>query len=114
MNIFRWWLMSRRTHVEPLNWIGLVASARFVKVFGSILELGGKFGYQLNADLVAAGTDRRTNRGEKIVGLAAEFSLHAANGFLRDACEGAAPAGVNCSDSSFLGIDQKNRHAIGG
>ena len=47
-------------------------------------------------------------------GIAGEFELHAADGFLRDASEGAAPSSVDCGDGAFLRIDQENGHAVGG
>ena len=37
-----------------------------------------------------------------------------ADGFFKDAGERAAPAGVNGGNNTFLGIDEKNRNAVGG
>src|ERR1035438_3106695 len=114
MYVFWRRLVARRFHVEPLNWIGLVAGARLVEVFCPILELRSEFGYQFHANFVTAWADRWADGGKNIFRLAAEFGLHAANGFLRDACKRSAPTGVNGRDGALVGIDKKYRDAIGG
>src|SRR5437879_6888801 len=113
-NVFGRWLVARRHHVQPLDWIGLVAGAKFVEPFGSFGELRLKLGGDFGADLVAAATDRRADGGEEVSGLAAELHLHLAYGFDDDAREGAAPACVDSGDGAFFWIDEENRNAVGG
>ncbi len=103
-----------RFHVEPLDRIGFVAGSRFIKIFGGIGKLRGEFGDEFDANFVAAWTDRRTDRGEQIGGLAAKFLLHAADGFFGNAGKSSAPTRMNCGNGALLGIDEKNGNAIGG
>ena len=112
-NIFWGRLVARRGHVEPLNGVGLVAGARLVEIIVGIGKLRGEFGDKLDADFVATRTDGRTERGEKVGRFAAEFELHAANGFLSDASESASPTSMDSSDYAFFGIDEENGNAIG-
>jgi len=114
MDVFRGRLVAGRLHVEPLERIGLFAGAGLVEVVCGIGELRGEFGDEVGGDFVAAGADRGADGSQKIGGLAAEFELHAADGFLGDTRESAAPAGVDGGNGSFFRIDEKNRHAIGG
>jgi len=114
MDVLRGRLVAGRFHVEPLERIGLFAGAGLVEIVGSIGELRGEFGDEVSGDFVAAGTDRGADGGEEISGLAAELELHAADGFLGDARENAAPAGVNGGNRVFFWIDEEYRHAIGG
>jgi hypothetical protein len=114
MDIFRGRLVAGRLHVEPLERIGLFAGARLVEVVGGIGELRGEFGDEVGGDFVAAGADRGADGGEEIGGLAAEFEPHAADCFLRDARESAAPARVNRSNGSFFRIHKKNWNTVGG
>lgn len=114
VNIFRRGLVAGGTHVEPLERIGLFAGARLIEIVGGIGELRGEFGDEVCGNFVAAGTDGRADGGEQMRGLAAEFQLHAADGFLRDAGEGAAPSGMDRGDGALFGIDEENGHAIGG
>jgi hypothetical protein len=113
-DIFRRRLMARRLHVEPLERIGFFAGARFVEIAGGIRKLCGEFGDEIGRDFVAAGANGGADRREEIGGLAAKFELHAADGFLGDADEGAAPTSVNGGDRAFFRIDKEYRHAIGG
>lgn len=106
--------MAGRFHVEPLKRIGFFAGAGLIEKVHGIGELGGEFGYEVGGDFVAAGADGWADRGEEIGGLAAVFELQAADSFLGDAGEGAAPAGVNCGKSVIFRIDEEYRHAIGG
>jgi hypothetical protein len=114
VDIFRRRLVAGRLHIEPLQRIGFFAGAGFVKIIRSVSELRSEFGDEIRGDFVAAGADGWADRGEEIGGLAAVFELHAADSFLGDAGEGAAPTGVNRGNGSFSWIDQKNRYAIGG
>ena len=114
VDIFRRRLVAGRLHIEPLQRIGLFARARFVKVVRGIGKLGGKFGDEVGGDFIATRANRRTDGGEEIGRLGAEFELHAADGFLGDAGEGAAPTSVNGADRAFFRIDEEYRHAIGG
>jgi hypothetical protein len=107
-------LVARRLHVEPLEGIGLFTGARLVEIVGSFGELRGEFGYEVGSDFVTAWTNRRADGGQKISGLAAEFELHAADGFLGDAGERTAPAGVGGGNRSLFWIDEEYRDAIGG
>ena len=106
--------MAGRFHVEPLERIGLFAGARFVEIFDGIGKLGGELGHEVGGDFVGAWSDGRADCGQEISGLAAEFKLHPADGFLSDAGEGAAPTGVNGGDRALFRIDKEYRHAIGG
>jgi len=113
-DVFGGRLVAGRLHVEPLERVGLVAGAGLVKIVLGIGKLGGEFGDEVSGDFVATGTDGRTDGGEEMRWVAAEFELHAANRFFGDAGQGAAPAGVNGGDGTFPRIDKKNRDAIGG
>jgi len=42
-----------------------------------------------------------------------EFGDEFADGFFEDTSESAAPAGVNGSDGSFFGVDEKDRDTVG-
>jgi len=98
-------LVAGRLHVEPLEWVGLIARAGFIEEVGGIGELGGEFGDKVGGDFVAAGADGRTDGGEEIGGLAAKFELHLADGFLGDAGERSTPARVNRGNGPFFWID---------
>ncbi len=114
VDVLRRRLVARRFHVEPLERIGLFTGARLVEIVGSVGELRGEFGYEVGGDFVTARTDRRTDGGQKISGLAAEFELHAADSLLGDSGESAAPTGMNGGNSALFRIYQEDRNAIGG
>jgi hypothetical protein len=114
VDVFRGWLVAGRFHVEPLERIGLFAGAGLVEIVGSVGELRGKFGDEVGGNFVAARANRGTDGGQEIGGLAAEFESHAANGFLGDAGEGAAPTGVDGGNGALFRIDEEYRDAIGG
>jgi len=114
VDIFRGRLVAGRLHVEPLEGIRLFTGARLVEIVGSVGELRGEFGDEVGSDFVTAWTNRRADGGQKISGLAAEFELHAADGFLGDAGERTAPAGVDGGNRSLFWIDEEYRDAIGG
>ena len=113
-NIFGWRLVAGRLHVEPLERIGLFAGARLIEVIGGISELGAELGDKVGGDFVAARANGGADGRKKMRRLAAEFEGHAANGFLRDASQRAAPSGMDGGDGALFWIHQKNRHAIGG
>jgi len=113
VHIARGRLMARGHHVEPLQGIGFIASARLIEVFGRIGELCGEFCDELRAHLVATPADRRAECGQEIGWFAAKFEAHAAHGFFCDARERALPARMNGSDGAFLGINKEDRDAIG-
>ncbi len=114
VDVFRRWLVTGRLHVEPLQRIGFFAGAGLIEIVRGIGELRGELGNEVGGNLVAAGTDGRADGGEKIGGLAAKFELHAADSFLGDAGERAAPTGVDCGDSTFFWINQEYGHAVSG
>ena len=114
VHVFGRGLVAGRPHVEPLEGIGFFTRAGLVEVVGGIGELGGEVGDKVGGDFIAARTDGRTDGSEKLGWDAAKFELHAANGFLGNTGESAAPAGVNAGDSTILGIDDDNGNAIGG
>ena len=107
-------LVAGRLHVEPLEGIRLFTGARLVEIVGSVGELRGEFGYEVGSDFVTAWSNRRADGGQKISRLAAEFELHAADGFLGDAGERTAPAGMDGGNCSLFWIDEEYRDAIGG
>jgi hypothetical protein len=106
--------VAGRLHVEPLQRIGFLAGAGLVEVVGGIGELRGEFGDEVGGDFVAARADRGADGGKEIGRLAAEFKLHAADGFLSDSGQSAAPARVNGGNRAFFRIDEEDRRAIGG
>jgi hypothetical protein len=114
MDVFGGWLVPGGTHVEPLEGIGLFTAACFVEIVGRVSELRGEFDDEVGGNFVAAGTDGRADGGEEMRGLAAELELHAADSFLGNAREGAAPSGVNRGDRALFGIDKENGNAVGG
>jgi hypothetical protein len=107
-------LMAGRHHIHPLNGIRLVAGAEFVEPFGSFGKLRLKLGGDFGADFVAAAANGRADGGEKPGGPGTELHLHLPDGFDDDALEGAAPAGMDSSDSAFFGVDEENRDAVRG
>jgi len=107
-------LVARGTHVEPLERVGFVARTRLVEIVMSVGELGGELRDEVGGDFVATWANGRADRGKKMGGLAAEFELQAADCFLRDASEGAAPSGVNGGDGTPFWIDDENGNAVGG
>ena len=114
VNVFGRRLVTRWLHIEPLEGIGFFAGAGLVEISGGIGELGREFDNKIGSDFIAAWADGRTDGSEKMRRVAAKFELHAANGFLGDAGERAAPASVNGGNGAFLGIDDQDRDAIGG
>jgi len=114
VDVLRRRLVAGRFHIEPLERIGLFTGAGLVEIVGGIGKLGGEFGYEVCSDFVTAGADGGADGGHEIGRLAAEFELHAADSFLGDAGEGAAPARVNGGNRAFFRVDEENRHAIGG
>jgi len=107
-------LVAGGHHIEPLDGVGLVAGAKFVKPSGGFSELREKLRSDLRADFVAAAADRGADGGEQVGGLGFELHLHLADGFDDDALERAAPSGVNGSDGALFRIDEENRNTVGG
>lgn len=107
-------LMAGGVHVEPLEGIRLVASARLVEIVRSVGKLRGELSDQFGADFIAAWSDGGTNCSQQIGGAAGEFALHDTDGFLSDASKSAAPTRMNCGNGAFARIDQQDRNAIGG
>lgn len=114
VNVLRRRLVARRLHVEPLKRIRLFAGAGFIEIFCGIGKLGSELGDEVGGNFVATWTDGGPEGGEQISGLAAEFELHATDGFLRDARESATPASMDGGDGALFGIDEENGDAIGG
>lgn len=106
--------MARRHPVEPLERIGLIAGAEFVKPILGLGKLGKKLGGNFRAYFVAAWADGRADCGDHVGRFGAVFELHAAERFHRDAAQGAAPAGVNRGNHAIPGVDQEDGDAIGG
>src|SRR5215510_11333147 len=61
----------------------------------TLVSCGGEGVYQIGANFIAAATDRRADRHDKIRRLAAELTLHFIDCRHSDACCGSAPAGMN-------------------
>lgn len=78
-------LMAGRRHVEPLEGIGLIASAEFIEVGGSVGELGEELGGDFGAHFVAARANAGADGGEQVAGVGAEVHLHGTDGFRDDA-----------------------------
>lgn len=114
VDVFRGWLVARGLHIEPLERIGLFTGAGLVEIVGGVGELRCEFGDELGGNLVAAGADGGADGSQEIGGLAAELELQTADGFLGDAGEGAAPAGVDGGNGALFRIDEEYRDAIGG
>jgi hypothetical protein len=107
-------LVARRHPAEPLERVGLIAGAKFVEPFGSVGKLGEEGGGDLGANFVATAADSGAQGGEQIRGSGAKLHVHAADGFHGDALQSATPSSVNGGHGALLGIDEKNRDAIGG
>ncbi len=114
VDVFGRWLVAGRLHVEPLEGIGFFAGERLVEIVGGIGELGGELGDEVGGDFVAARADGWADGGEQMRGVTSKFELHAAYGFLGDAGESAAPAGVNGGNGAFFRIDEQDGDTIGG
>ena len=113
-DVFGRGLVSWGHHVEPLDGIGFVAGAEFVEPFGGVGELGVELDGDFGADFVTAAADRGADGGEKVGGLGFEVHLHLADGLDGDACEGAAPSGVDGGYGAVFGVDEENGDAVGG
>ncbi len=98
------------------HWMGLGSSPvrNSFEVGGSVGKLRKELGGDFGADFVAAGADAWANGGEEVARVGGEVHLHFADGFGRDAGEGAAPAGVDSGDGAFLGVDEEDGDAVGG
>ena len=110
----RRWLVAGRRHVEPLQRIGFISSARFIEMLRGIGKLCGEFRDELGANFITARTDGGPDSGEEISRLAAKFEAHPANGFFGNAGERALPTRMNGGDGALFGINEKNGNAIGG
>ena len=106
--------MAGGHHVEPLDGIGLVTSAKFVKPFGGFAELGEELGGDFGADFVAATADGGSDGGEEVGGVGFKLHLHLADGFDDDAGKSAAPAGVDGGNGALFRVDEENGDAVGG
>jgi len=113
-DVFGRGLVAWGHHVEPLDRIGLVTGAEFVKPAGGVGELGVELDGDFGADFVTAAADGGTDGGEEIGGLGAEVRLHLADGCDGDAGEGAAPSGVDGGDGAVFGVDEEDGDAVGG
>jgi hypothetical protein len=113
-DVFGRGLVAWRHPIEPLDGIGFVARAEFVKPVGGAGELGVELSGKFGADLVTAATDGGADGGEEASGPGAKVHLHFPDGFDDDAGEGAAPSGVDGSYGATLGVDEENGDAVGG
>jgi len=66
------------------------------------------------ADFVAAAANACSQCGDHVLRARAEFHLHAAERFFRDALRGAAPAGMNRGYRAVLRIGKQDGNAVGG
>ena len=113
-HIFRRRLVPRRHHIQPLNGIGLIASAKLIKPLLRIGKLRMKLDGHIRPDFVAASSNRRADRGEQVRGLGAELHLHPADGFDNDALKRSSPPRMHSRNSALLGIHKKNGDTIRG
>lgn len=79
------WLVAGGHHVEPLDGVGLVTGAEFVKKVRCLRKLRLKLDGDFGTDLVAAATDRGSDGGKQISWARLEMHLKLANGFDDDA-----------------------------
>lgn len=110
----RWRLVAGRHHVQPLDGIGLVASAELVEPLRGFGELGKKLGGDFGADFIAAATNGRPDGGEEVSRIGFEIHSQLADGLNDDALERASPASMNGGNGTLFGIDEENGDAIGG
>ncbi len=113
VHIARWRLVAWGRHVEPLQRIGFIAAARFIEIIAGIGKLRGEFRDEVRANFVAASANRRTDRGEEISGLAAQFQAHPANRLFGNPGQRAFPTRMNGGDGAFLRVNEKNGNAVG-
>ena len=106
-------LVARGHHVEPLDGIGFVACAEFVEPIGGLGELREKLAGDFRADFVTAAANGWADRGEQVGRFCFEVHLHLADSLDHDACQGAAPAGVNGGDSALFRVHEENGDAVG-
>ena len=69
---------------------------------------------EIGADFIAADTNRRADRHDKVCGVAAELMLHFLDCGHSNTCRGSAPAGMHRSDCTGSRVGDEQRHAIGG
>jgi hypothetical protein len=112
-DVWRRRLMAGRHLVEPLDGIGLIAGTKFVKIILRVGKFGGEGGSDFGADFVATAADGGAKSGENVLRLGSKLHLHAANGFLDDARECAAPTGVNGGDGALFCVHEKDGDAVG-
>jgi len=106
-------LVAWRHPIEPLDGIGFLAGAEFVKPVGSVGELGVELRGKFGADFVAAAADGGADGREEIGGPRAKVHMHFPDGFDDDAGEGAAPPGVDGGYGAILGVHEENGDAVG-
>ena len=107
-------LVARRPHIEPLEWVGLVAGAQFVEPLGSVRELRLKLDGDFGADFVAAAADGGADGGQQIRGPGAELHVHLADSLGDDAVKRTAPSGMDGGDGALFWINKKNGNTVGG
>ena len=90
-----------RCHEPPVDQVALVSR-------------GGKGIDEIRADFITARPDRRTDRHDKVRGLAGELMLHFLDCGHSDTCRGSAPAGMHGSDRTGSRVGDEQRDAIGG
>ena len=73
---------------------------------------GGEGVDQLGADFVAAGTDARADRGDKVFRFRTEFSCECLRRRRRSARRRSAPAGVHSGDNADAGVGQEKGYAV--
>ncbi len=79
-----------------------------------VRELGLEFGEHLFPYGVAAGTDRGTDRGDKVLRARPKLELHPSDTVFDDAFHGSAPAGMEGSDDFAYGVGNKDGNTVGG
>ena len=90
-----------RCHEPPVDQVALVSC-------------GGESIDEIRADFIAADTDCRPNRHDKVRGLAAELPLHFLDGRHPHARRGSAPTGMYGGDRAGPRVGNQQRDAIGG
>lgn len=113
-DVFGGRLVAGRSHVEPLERIGLVAGAELIEIGGGVGELGEKLSGDFGADFIAARTDAGADGREEVAGDGGEVHLHGSDSFGDDAGERAAPTGVDGGDGALLRVDKEDRNTVGG
>ncbi len=109
--------MTRGTSGEEQQWVFFahrIGFFDFAEEIAGVSELGFKINTHFFANLVAAPVDSRPYGGLDVPRPGTKAAAQFTNTFLDDSFDGAAPAGMEDSDGTALGVHEHDRKAVSG